>query len=97
MSEQKTVATYGYHATEAPQIFQLAEGEKLPKGWHDHPDKAQEGPKASDLTDDEKAKRAEAIRAAVVKLGPHAKVGEIEKEVGFDTSRAEIVEATKAD
>lgn len=35
--EQKTTPTYGYHRTKEPQIFDLAEGESLPRGWADTP------------------------------------------------------------
>ena len=31
----KTVPTWGYHATEPARIFDLAEGRRLPAGWHD--------------------------------------------------------------
>ena len=40
---KKTVPTWGYHKTEDPQIFDLKEGEKLPEGWHDTPDKISKG------------------------------------------------------
>ncbi|HZP68364.1 MAG TPA: hypothetical protein VFB29_00345 [Pseudolabrys sp.] len=42
--EAKLVPTYGYHATEEPQIFNIPAGGKLPDGWHDHPDKAKAAP-----------------------------------------------------
>jgi hypothetical protein len=37
MSDEKTTPTFGYHKTKAPQIFDLKEGESLPKGWADTP------------------------------------------------------------
>jgi hypothetical protein len=42
------IPTWGYHATDGARIFNLPEGEHLPKDWHDHPDKAkQPEPKSS--------------------------------------------------
>lgn len=35
--EEKTIPTWGYHETEQPRIFDLKEGESLPKGWEDSP------------------------------------------------------------
>jgi hypothetical protein len=32
-----TFPTYGYAKDKDPQIFQLANGEKLPEGWFDSP------------------------------------------------------------
>lgn len=37
MSDEETVATYGYKSGEEPRIFQLKKGENLPPGWHDTP------------------------------------------------------------
>ena len=36
----KITPTWGYHASQAPKVFHLTEGQNLPDGWHDHPDKA---------------------------------------------------------
>ena len=37
MTVEKTIPSWGYHKTKEAQIFDLAEGEKLPKGWADTP------------------------------------------------------------
>lgn len=39
MSDKKeqTFPTWGYHASEPDQIFELKKGEKLPAGWKDTP------------------------------------------------------------
>ena len=39
MADEKTVPTWGYHRSKQPQIFELKEGENLPRGFYDHPDK----------------------------------------------------------
>jgi len=44
-----TVAQWGYHRTEPPQIFLLRKDEPLPKGWTDKP--GGEEPKASEPAD----------------------------------------------
>lgn len=41
----KTIPTYGYHKDGSAQIFDLPEGEGLPKGWYDTP---QDTPEPSD-------------------------------------------------
>ena len=33
------IPTWGYHATEAAKVFDLAPNEALPNGWHDTPAK----------------------------------------------------------
>ena len=35
--EVKTTPTWGYHKTKEPQIFDLKDGESLPRGWSDAP------------------------------------------------------------
>jgi hypothetical protein len=35
--EAKTIPTWGYHKTKEPKIFDLKEGESLPRGWADAP------------------------------------------------------------
>jgi hypothetical protein len=39
--EIKTVPTWGY-SKDGAQIFELKEGEKLPSGFYDHPDKVKD-------------------------------------------------------
>lgn len=38
----KISPTWGYHPIHEPKIFELLEGEVLPQGWFNHPDKAKE-------------------------------------------------------
>jgi hypothetical protein len=48
------IPTWGYHPNKPAQIFELAEGEKLPKGWADTPtafDKPEEPPPGDLKTD----------------------------------------------
>lgn len=47
-TEKKTVPTWGYHKTKEPQIFDLAEGESLPRGWSDAPVSKEEPTKPGD-------------------------------------------------
>lgn len=35
--EAKTIPTWGYHKTKDAKIFDLNEGESLPRGWSDAP------------------------------------------------------------
>lgn len=42
MSEEKLIPTYGY-SRKGPKLFDLKEGEGLPKGYFDHPDKVRGG------------------------------------------------------
>lgn len=35
--ELNTSPTWGYHKTKSPKIFDLKDGESLPKGWADTP------------------------------------------------------------
>ncbi|UVO33956.1 hypothetical protein KUL72_20800 [Bradyrhizobium arachidis] len=35
--EAKTTPTWGYHKTKEPKIFDLKDGESLPRGWADVP------------------------------------------------------------
>lgn len=49
--ETKTTPTWGYHKTKDPQIFDLKEGESLPKGWADTPVAHESEPKAEKPAD----------------------------------------------
>jgi hypothetical protein len=42
MADEKTVPTWGY-GKKGAQIFDLKEGESLPRGFYDHPDKVKGG------------------------------------------------------
>jgi len=41
MSESKKIPTWGY-GKDGPKLFELNEGESLPSGYYDHPDKMEE-------------------------------------------------------
>jgi hypothetical protein len=45
--EDKTIPTWGYHKSKEPKIFDLKDGESLPRGWADAPHaKPEEGEEA---------------------------------------------------
>ncbi len=54
--ETKTIPTWGYHRTKEPQIFDLKEGESLPRGWADRPfdkdEKPEEAQKVEEIKPD---------------------------------------------
>ncbi|MDQ2079495.1 hypothetical protein RA307_04815 [Xanthobacteraceae bacterium Astr-EGSB] len=55
--EVKTIPTWGYHPVHAAKIFDLAPGEKLPKGWHDNPVSAEEELLKADKKSEGKAEK----------------------------------------
>lgn len=51
-NEAETIPTWGY-SKDGDQIFDLAPGESLPKGYYDHPDKVPAGKgKAAEKADE---------------------------------------------
>jgi hypothetical protein len=51
-NDEKTYPTWGYHETEPPRVFDLKEGEDLPKGWEDSPAAFEKPAKAKDVGKD---------------------------------------------
>lgn len=51
--EDKTIPTWGY-GKKGAQIFDLKEGESLPRGFYDHPDKVKGGVSADEPAAEDK-------------------------------------------